>query len=82
MRIWSSGRRYRSRLLAYCMAFCTVFITVAMVTYPKEAFDSAIMGLNLWWNVVFPALLPFFIYGNRCRSLHRCFARTTNEAYI
>ncbi|HWR43224.1 sporulation integral membrane protein YlbJ [Sporomusa sp.] len=61
MRIWSSGRRYRSRLLAYCMAFCTVFITVAMVTYPKEAFDSAIMGLNLWWNVVFPALLPFFI---------------------
>ena len=61
MRIWSSGRRYRSRLLAYCMAFCTVFITIAMVTYPKEAFDSAIMGLNLWWNVVFPSLLPFFI---------------------
>ncbi|SMC67313.1 sporulation integral membrane protein YlbJ [Sporomusa malonica] len=61
MRIWGSGRRYRSRLLAYCMAFCTIFITVAMVTYPKDAFDSAIMGLNLWWNVVFPALLPFFI---------------------
>jgi sporulation integral membrane protein YlbJ len=32
-----------------------------MVTYPKDAFDSAIMGLNLWWNVVFPSLLPFFI---------------------
>ncbi|WP_371368882.1 hypothetical protein SRRS_22830 [Sporomusa rhizae] len=61
MRIWGSGRRYRSRLLAYFMAFCTVFITIAMVTYPKDAFDSAIMGLNLWWNVVFPALLPFFI---------------------
>lgn len=61
MRIWGSGKRYRSRLLAYCMAFCTVFITIAMVTYPKDAFDSAIMGLNLWWNVVFPALLPFFI---------------------
>lgn len=61
MRIWGSGRRYRSRLLAYFMAFCTVFVTIAMVTYPKDAFDSAIMGLNLWWNVVFPALLPFFI---------------------
>ncbi|WP_425060799.1 Sporulation integral membrane protein YlbJ [Sporomusa carbonis] len=61
MRIWGSGRRYRARLLAYCMAFCTVFITITMVTYPKDAFDSAIMGLNLWWNVVFPALLPFFI---------------------
>jgi sporulation integral membrane protein YlbJ len=43
------------------MAFCTVFITITMVTYPKDTFDSAIMGLNLWWNVVFPALLPFFI---------------------
>lgn len=61
MRIWGSGKRYRSRLLAYCMAFCAVFITIAMVKYPKDAFDSAIMGLNLWWNVVFPALLPFFI---------------------
>ena len=61
MRTWGSGRRYRSRLLVYFMAFCTVFITITMVTYPKDTFDSAIMGLNLWWNVVFPALLPFFI---------------------
>lgn len=61
MSIWGRGRRYRSRLLAYFLAFSTVFITVAMVRYPKEAFDSAITGLNLWWNVVFPALLPFFI---------------------
>jgi sporulation integral membrane protein YlbJ len=43
------------------MAFGVVFITISMVNYPKEAFDSAIMGLNLWWSVVFPSLLPFFI---------------------
>jgi sporulation integral membrane protein YlbJ len=61
MAVWGSGRRYRSRLLAYFTAFGTVFITLAMVQYPKEAFDSAVMGLNLWWNVVFPSLLPFFI---------------------
>ena len=61
MSIWGRGKRYRSRLLAYFLAFSTVFITVAMVRYPKEAFDSAITGLNLWWTVVFPALLPFFI---------------------
>ena len=61
MRTWGSSRRYRSRLLAYSLAFCTVFLTITMVTYPKDTFDSAIMGLNLWWNVVFPALLPFFI---------------------
>jgi sporulation integral membrane protein YlbJ len=61
MRIFGRGKRYHSRLLAYFMAFGAVFITIAMIKYPKEAFDSAIMGLNLWWNVVFPSLLPFFI---------------------
>lgn len=61
MAIWGKGKRFRSRLLTYLVAFSAVFITVAMVQYPKEAFDSAIVGLNLWWNVVFPALLPFFI---------------------
>lgn len=61
MSVGKRGSRYRSHLLAYFMAFSTVFITIAMVIYPKEAFDSALLGLNLWWNVVFPGLLPFFI---------------------
>ena len=58
---FGGGKHYRSRLLAYLMAFGAVFITIAMVQYPKIAFDAAITGLNLWWNVVFPSLLPFFI---------------------
>ncbi|MEN6565261.1 MAG: sporulation integral membrane protein YlbJ [Veillonellales bacterium] len=61
MRIWGRGKQYRSQMITYFLAFSTVLITIAMVQYPKEAFDSAIMGLNLWWTVVFPALLPFFI---------------------
>ncbi len=36
-------------------------IILATVRYPDLAFQSAVYGLNLWWNVVFPALLPFFI---------------------
>ncbi len=53
--------KYCLKPLPYFMAFFACFMTIAMVEYPKEAFDSAVMGLNLWWNVVFPALLPFFI---------------------
>lgn len=53
--------KYRSRLFTYLIAFSAVLVTLAMVAYPKDAFDSAIMGLNLWWNVVFPSLLPFFV---------------------
>lgn len=55
------GKGYRSRLLAYAMALATIIVTVAMTQFPKDAFDAAVMGLNLWWTVVFPALLPFFI---------------------
>ncbi|MDR1702361.1 MAG: sporulation integral membrane protein YlbJ [Sporomusaceae bacterium] len=50
-----------SYVVTYLLALATVFVTVSMVAYPKDAFDSAIQGLNLWWTVVFPALLPFFI---------------------
>lgn len=61
MSIFGEGKRYRSRILACMMAFGAVLITIAMVQYPKASFEAAIMGLNLWWNVVFPSLLPFFI---------------------
>ena len=61
MKVVEIGKRHRTRMLTYFMAFIAVFITIAMVQYPKEAFDSALVGLSLWWNVVFPALLPFFI---------------------
>lgn len=29
--------------------------------FPKEALDASINGLSMWWDVVFPSLLPFFI---------------------
>ncbi len=32
-----------------------------MVIYSEESFEAAVSGLRIWWNVVFPALLPFFI---------------------
>lgn len=53
--------KYRSQIITYFLSFLTIFITIAIIQYPKDTFDSAIVGLNLWWNVVFPSLLPFFI---------------------
>lgn len=57
-----SKHRFFLAFWPYFMAFFACFITLAMVFYPKDAFESAVMGLNLWWNVVFPALLPFFVF--------------------
>ncbi len=36
-------------------------LVVFMVLYPETAFSASQSGLVVWWEVVFPALLPFFI---------------------
>ena len=38
-----------------------VIITISIVRFPDEAFQSALEGLDVWLNIVLPALLPFFI---------------------
>ncbi len=38
-----------------------VFLAVSMAIYPQETFNAARRGLGAWWEIVFPALLPFFI---------------------
>lgn len=43
------------------LATGTIFLTLCLIIYPDQAFDSSIRGLNIWWEVVFPSLLPFFI---------------------
>ena len=43
------------------MAVGAVACVFSMVLYPAAAFESALRGLELWWGIVFPALLPFFI---------------------
>ncbi|MCL6477631.1 MAG: sporulation integral membrane protein YlbJ [Peptococcaceae bacterium] len=40
---------------------CALVFVIAMITYPRVAFDGATTGLKTWWNIVFPSLLPFFI---------------------
>lgn len=61
MKIRSKAASYYSRLGLCFLVASVIFITIATVRFPKDAFDSAMTGLQLWWNVVFPALLPFFI---------------------
>ena len=50
------------RAILWLAAGATV-LTVGMVLYPELAFQGALRGLRIWWFVVFPALLPFFIAG-------------------
>lgn len=53
----------RARLTNYATAALAVAVVVAMVIGPESAFRSAVTGLKVWWEIVFPALLPFFVGG-------------------
>lgn len=44
--------------------FLAVFIgglTLSIILNPKESLEASTRGLTIWWEVVFPSLLPFFI---------------------
>lgn len=36
-------------------------MAISLITYPKAAFEASLNGLDMWWRIVFPSLLPFFI---------------------
>ncbi|MFC9707927.1 nucleoside recognition domain-containing protein [Paenibacillus sp. NPDC056933] len=38
-----------------------LLLVVAVVVSPKEAFDASIQGLDIWWKIIFPAMLPFLM---------------------
>jgi sporulation integral membrane protein YlbJ len=45
----------------FLAAFLGFLFAIAMIIYPESAFTASGRGLDVWWNIVFPALLPFFI---------------------
>ncbi|MCL4426596.1 MAG: sporulation integral membrane protein YlbJ [Firmicutes bacterium] len=49
------------KLPVFFLAGLVVMATLALVIYPKEGFDAALGGMKIFWEIVFPALLPFFI---------------------
>jgi len=51
----------RNKLITASIAFFVLSITLSLIIFPEVTFQSSIKGLHTWWEVVFPALLPFFI---------------------
>ncbi len=43
------------------LGLLAAFFVISMMSFPKEAFEASLQGLTLWWKIIFPALLPFFI---------------------
>lgn len=51
----------RGKLSSLVWAAAIVLLTISLVLYPKDSLDAAKDGMSLFFNVVFPSLLPFFI---------------------
>lgn len=54
-------RSKRQRALSLLLAASGVLLASAMLIWPKETYQGASYGLDLWATVLVPALLPFFI---------------------
>ncbi len=50
-----------AKIKTYSLAFIALFIAGSIVAFPKAAVDASLSGLKMWWDIVFPSLLPFFI---------------------
>lgn len=40
---------------------CVIIFVCSMIVFPSAVFEASKAGINAWWNIAFPALLPFFI---------------------
>nr|WP_263328124.1 sporulation integral membrane protein YlbJ [Neobacillus sp. Marseille-Q6967] len=51
----------QSKLKTIFLSLSAVIIAASLISYPKESFEASVRGLNMWWEIVFPSLLPFLI---------------------
>ncbi|WP_110112943.1 sporulation integral membrane protein YlbJ [Bacillus sp. CGMCC 1.16541] len=51
----------KSLIKTFLLAVAATALALTLMIYPKEALEASTRGLTMWWTVVFPSLLPFFI---------------------
>ncbi|MFJ8256965.1 sporulation integral membrane protein YlbJ [Peribacillus asahii] len=49
------------KLKSITLALFITIMAIALVVFPQESFDASKNGLHMWWQIVFPSLLPFLI---------------------
>lgn len=52
---------FRSKLKTIFLSISVTILAASLISFPQESLEASIRGLNMWWEIVFPSLLPFFI---------------------
>lgn len=55
------GSLKKKILVQLFKAFAASTLAISMILFPQQTFQAAFRGLDAWWSIVFPALLPFFV---------------------
>ena len=51
----------KAAVISVGSAGLVVLVALSMILLPEPSFKAAERGLTVWWEIVLPALLPFFI---------------------
>ncbi|OIU72331.1 sporulation integral membrane protein YlbJ [Rossellomorea aquimaris] len=51
----------KSKLKTLVLSASVTVFAAALILMPDESLEASIRGLDMWWEIVFPSLLPFFI---------------------
>ncbi len=54
-------RARKDAMMSLLLVGVVVAVATSMVLMPEPSFKAAERGLKVWWDIVLPALLPFFI---------------------
>ncbi|MED3562015.1 sporulation integral membrane protein YlbJ [Bacillus xiapuensis] len=52
---------FRSKLKTIVLSLLITILAASLISFPKESLEASVRGLKMWWEIVFPSLLPFFI---------------------
>ncbi|WP_018921363.1 sporulation integral membrane protein YlbJ [Salsuginibacillus kocurii] len=51
----------RSRFYSLLIGCVTFTFVIALIVDSETSFEASMRGMTMWWEIVFPTLLPFFI---------------------
>lgn len=49
------------KITSFILAGCVVLLAWNILFAPEAAFHASLTGVEIWWNYIFPVLLPYFI---------------------
>ena len=54
-------KHHKSMIAPGFFSVLCLLYALGVISYPSASFEAARRGLNTWWEIVFPSLLPFLL---------------------